>query len=160
MGKLSCCEMTLLQLSQAVDKVHEKVSYGYWSLVEGSAFIHVSGINEKSRKEILYHAENAYNYNVMWYNKENNPDGYDEIHSDSVKNPNLYAKWKKPACWMHPYKIDQYVETYMHLLTLLVTKSTVSLIESWASSCNLYSSLRNMLVYHLEYASNLQFGNV
>jgi len=45
------------------------VSYGYWSLVEGNEFLYVIRINEKSRKDILYHTENAHNYNVMWYDK-------------------------------------------------------------------------------------------
>jgi hypothetical protein len=84
----------------------------------------------------LHHAENAYNYNVMFYGRENNPHDYNEIHRDQAKNPSVYEKWKKPACWMSPYKMEHYVETYMHLLMLLVTKSTVGLIKSWAASCN------------------------
>ena len=58
-------------------------------------------------------------------------------------------QFRKPGCFQVSYEFDNYVESYTHLTTLLVTKSSVRLFEKLENDHNMYSTLIKDLSYNL-----------
>ena len=110
-------------LKDAFNQSHFSYINGLQSHENANTFLRVCGIKEKTRKDILEHADNEMvlmKMNSISFNMEE----MEYIHKDYSAHPTNYQKMEYPPTWDEIFDISLQIVALMYTLCLNVKKNT------------------------------------
>ena len=145
-------------LKQAVEKTHDNIVSGAWTIDNGNAFLWVHGINKEARTEILQCASNERKYKTIFEERHCREEEFTSISRLKDNDPHLFTRWQFPALWSRGTEMSQHVDVIMHLLFLGVIKATIKRIEDWLKSKCKYEGFVKFVRGRLESVQYLRLG--
>ncbi len=114
--KLRPLQLSYNILLEAVEKSHNRIVSGAWSLKNVRSFLQVHGLNSECINGVLQCPKN---YRLLYLVQSShilNDNVVQLISQDFSEHPEKYTVWKAPAIWTQGTDLVQSIDVVMHLL--------------------------------------------
>lgn len=122
-NKISPFKLTYEILCEGVSSVFENVSSGKWTLIQAKSFMSVLCLSHNAQEEILAHAKNCHDFDLLCEKSHVYPRRYANIVEKRQNYPLLFLEWNVPSLWIRDIPMNRTSDAIMHLLFLGIEKS-------------------------------------
>ena len=130
-GKLKPVKLTFQLLKNVLEKAHDNIMSGDWSLAMAKSYLSVYCIDNATATDIIARSDSCNTLFDAMVANMHDPEVLHELEDERLLDPTMYNMFPFPAMWDRPVALTQHIEVPMHLLFLGVCKNVNLIVMDW-----------------------------